>query len=202
MINILNALISLYFTIYVGGTNSITSLYTPGFLIGGEVAIFTPDSFSRYIMGLSTSFYSFRPPYYEFYRREYEINIMPASANLSALRLGYSRDFVMQSRRWGWELSGGIALVSYDLTFPEADVNLGGTIVPLWGGGPWLGVKFHRWERKRSSYGLWATVSLYRGAFEALYPFISDTSWAGVRQEGGPITVPMLAGGVTITIRD
>jgi len=149
MINILNALISLYFTIYVGGTNSITSLYTPGFLIGGEVAIFTPDSFSRYIMGLSTSFYSFRSPYYEFYRREYEINIMPASANLSALRLGYSRDFVMQSRRWGWELSGGIALVSYDLTFPEADVNLGGTIVPLWGGGPWLGVKFHRWERKR-----------------------------------------------------
>ncbi len=199
---IINVLLSLYFTVYVGGATRITSLYTPGFSVGGEIALFTPDSASRYLMGVSTTFYGFKSAYYDFYRREYEINITLATANLSALTIGYSRDLVMESRRWGWELAGGLSLISYDLTFPEADVNLDGTIVPFWGQGVWVRVKFHKWERKRSSYGLWASAALYRGSFEALYPFISDTTWAGVRQEGGPITVPMFGGGVTITIRD
>ncbi len=202
MTQLLYLLTSLFFTIYSGGVTRISPLYTNGFLIGGEISIFTPDSFSHVTLSVSTSFYGFKEPYYEYYRQRYELNIVKASANLSEFSIGYQKDFVRKQNKWGWELSTGLSLLSYDLTFPEADVNLGGTIVPVWGGGAWVRAKYHRWERKKSSYGIWAALGIYKGSFEALYPAMVDTSWARVDRRGEIPWLPRASAGITLSIRD
>ncbi len=201
MNSILNILISLYFSVYFGGITHPTPLYTSGLLVGGEFSVFSPDTFDHLIVGLSTSFYGFKDPYYEHYRRQ-DLNIMKATANFSALSIGYLWDFTRGRSRWGWELATGASLISYDLTFPEADINLEGTIVPTWGGSLWVRAKLHKWERGRASYGLWSELAVYKGAFEALYPVMGDSTWSRVDRGGGPVLSPMVGLGVTLTIKD